>query len=304
MANLWEPINGIFTATAPLSTWSTSLPSIDIVQWGSALISAGLGAGIGAGIGAWMAGRIARNAKLRDELLAELRSVDVAITLCISVTDVVGSLKKQHVSGLLSKYESDLAKFANYKAARRREAPFSLSINHFKFQAIAPPTVELKSLILKDMSMSPNGVKSIIALADAVENLNGMIDAYNAILEMFRNGGLPAGFTPEHYYLALPVGGVVNNEYGSAVKGIATYTDDVIFFACKLSDCLTSRGVKVRDRYKKLSGEKRLIRRANSIGDNADLIPPDSAYEGWMRGWEEDFSEVAKKRRWWHRKKE
>ena len=304
MANLWEPINGIFTATAPLSTWSTSLPSIDIVQWGSALISAGLGAGSGAGIGAWMAGRIARNAKLRDELLAELRSVDVAITLCISVTDVVGSLKKQHVSGLLSKYESDLAKFANYKAARRREAPFSLSINHFKFQAIAPPTVELKSLILKDMSMSPNGVNSIIALADAVENLNGMIDAYNAILEMFRNGGLPAGFTPEHYYLALPVGGVVNNESGSAVKGIATYTDDVIFFACKLSDCLTSRGVKVRDRYKKLSGEKRLIRRANSIGDNADLIPPDSAYEGWMRGWEEDFSEVAKKRRWWHRKKE
>lgn len=299
MADLWEPINGVYTATAPLYPWAVSLPSIDAVQWGSALISAGFGAGIGA----WMAGRIATSAKLRDELLAELRSIDVAITLCISVIDVAGSLKKQHVSEFLKKYESDLARFANYKAAAKREEPFQLSINHLKFQAIAPPTVELQSLILKDISMSPNGVKSTISLADAVGNLNGMIGAYNALLEMFRNGALPAGFAPEHYYLAMPVEGVVNNEYGSAVQGIATYTDDVIFFACKLSECLTSQGLKVRDRYEELSGEKRLIRRADSIGENADLIPPDSAYEAWMRGWEDDFSGVAKKRRWWHRKK-
>ena len=299
MTDLWEPINGIYTATVPLFPWAASLPNIDAVQWGSALISAGFGAGIGA----WMAGRIARSAKLRDELLAELRSIDVAITLCISVIDMAGSLKKQHVLGLLSKYESDLARFADYKAAERREDPFPMSINHFKFQTIAPPTVELQSLILKNMSMSPNGVKSIIALSDAVGNLNGMIDTYNALLEMFRNRSLPAGFAPEHYYLALPVGGVVNNEYGSAVQGIATYTDDIIFFACKLSDCLTSRGIQARDRYEELSGEKRLIRRVDSIGENAALIPPDSAYEGWMRGWEEDFSGVAKKRSWGDRKR-
>ncbi len=299
MADLWEPINGVYTAAAPLFPWAASLPSIDVVQWGSALISAGFGAGIGA----WMAGRIATRAKLRDELLAELRSIDVAITLCISVIDVAGSLKKQHVSEFLKKYESDLVRFANYKAATKREGPFQLSINHLKFQAIAPPIVELQSLILKDMSMSPNGVKSIISLADAVGNLNGMIGAFNSLLEIFRNGAVPAGFAPEHYYLALPVEGVVNNEYGSAVQGIATYTDDVIFFASKLSECLTSQGVKVRDRYEELSGEKRLIRRADSIGENADLIPPDSAYEPWMRGWEDDFSEVPKKRSGWHRRK-
>jgi len=270
MADLWEPINGVYTATTPLSPWVISLSSTDAVQWGSALISAGFGAGIGA----WMAGRIAKSAKLRDELLAELRSIDVAITLCISVIDLPGSLKKQYVLEFLNKYASDLARFADYKDSAKRERPFQLSINHTKFQAIAPPTVELQNLILKDMSISPNGVKSIISLADAVGNLNSMIDAYNALLEMFRNGGLPAGFSPEHYYLALPVVGVVNNEYGSAVQGIATYTDDVIFFACKLSECLTSRGVKVRDRYEELSGEKRLIRRMGSIGENADLIPP------------------------------
>ncbi|KWV83229.1 hypothetical protein PFL603g_01385 [Pseudomonas fluorescens] len=95
MTDLWEPINGIYTATVPLFPWAASLPNIDAVQWGSALISAGFGAGIGA----WMAGRIARSAKLRDELLAELRSIDVAITLCISVIDMAGSLKKQHVLG-------------------------------------------------------------------------------------------------------------------------------------------------------------------------------------------------------------
>jgi hypothetical protein len=140
------------------------------------------------------------------------------------------------------------------------------------------------------------------ALADAVVNLNGMIEVYNAILENFRNGGLPAGFTPERYYLGLPVGGVVNNEYGSAVRGMANYTNDVLFFACKLSDCLTAQGIKVRDRFKELSGEERLIRRLDAFADAASLIPPDSDYEGWMRGWEEDSSEVMKKRKWWHRK--
>ncbi|WP_460107422.1 hypothetical protein [Pseudomonas sp. H1_F01] len=298
MSELWEPIHGVYTATASLFPWAASLPSIDAGEWGSALISAG----VGAGIGAWMAGRIARNSKLRDELLAELRSIDVSITLCISIIDVAGALKKQHVTGLLKKYESDLERFDQYKAAERRAGPFTLSINNLKFQAIAPPIVELQGLVLKGMSISPNGVKSMIALADAVGNLNGMIDAYNRLLEMFKDGGLPAGFTSEHYYLALPVRGVVNNEYGSAVRGMADYVDDIIFFAWKLSHCLTSQGVIVRDRYEELSGEKRLIRRVNSIGKNADLIPPDSAYEEWMNGWEKDFSGVEKKRRWWHGK--
>ncbi|MBN6715284.1 hypothetical protein JSY17_14925 [Pseudomonas capsici] len=297
MANLWEPVNGIYTATAPLLPWVANLFSIDTIKGGGALISAGFGAGIGA----WMAGHIAKSTKLRDELLTELRSIDVALTLCASIIDVAGALKKQHVLGLLSKYESDLARFALYKAAENQAEPFSLSIDNLRFQTITPPIVELQGLILKNMSVSPNAVKSMIALADAIGNLNGMIDAYNELLEMFRNGGLPAGFAPKHYYLGLPVGGVINNEYGSAVRGIAIYTDDVIFFVCKLADCISSQAVKVRDRYEKLSGEKRLTRRIDPLEENTSLIPPDSAYEGWMRGWEEDFS-VAAKKRWWYSK--
>lgn len=297
MADLWEPINGVYTATTPFLPWAANLPSIDSFEWVSALISAGFGAGIGA----WMAGRIARNAKLRDELLAELRSIDVAITLCSSIIDVAGALKKQHVVKLVSKYESDLARFALYKVAETQAGPFSLKMNHMKFVPIAPPIFELQGLVLKDMNISPNGVKSMTALADAVRNLNGMIEVYNALLELFKSGDLPKGFAPQHFYLGQPVQGAVNNEYGSAVGGIASYTDDVIFFACKLCDCLTSQGVKVRNRYEELSGEKRLVRRMDTSGENVGLIPPDSAYEAWMSGWEDDFSEVVKKRRWWHR---
>lgn len=129
-----------------------------------------------------------------------------------------------------------------------------------------------------------------------------MLDSYNELLGMFKNGGLPAGFKPEHYYLGLPVGGMVNNEYGSAVQAIAAYTDDVIFFACKLANCITSQGDNVSARYEELSGEKRLIRRLSPLEDKTGLIPPDSAYADWMRGWEEHRSDVARKRRWWHLK--
>lgn len=271
MTDLWEPISGVYTATAPMLPWLASIPSIDVAGWGNAVISAGFGAGIGA----WMAGRIARSAKLREELLAELRSIDVAITLCASVIDVAGALKKQHILELLRKYESDLKRFDLYTASEKPVEPFSLSINHLRLQTIAPPITELQSLILKDVSISPNGVKAMISLTDSVGNLNGMIDAYNALLEMFRSGGLPAGFAPGHYYLGLPVAGVTNNEYGSAVRAIATYADDTLFFAYKLANCITSQGFKVRDRYKELSGEKLIIRRLNPIDEKAgSLIPP------------------------------
>lgn len=297
MADVWQPINGVYTATAPIFPWVASLPSIDVIEWVGTLI----GAGFGAGIGAWMAGRIARNAKLRDELLAELRSIDVAITLCISVIDVAGALKKQYALRLLGEHESNLTRFARHRE-EKQAGPFQLSINNVKLQAIAPPIIELKDLVLKNMSISPNGVKSMIALADALGNLNGMINAYNALMEMFKIGRLPAGFTPEDYYLELPVRGTVNREYGTAVRGIVNYTNDVIFFTCKLSGCLTTQAIKVRDRYQKLSGQKHPIRRVDFSG-MAELLPSDSDYESWMKGWEEDLSGAAKKRRWRHRKR-
>ncbi|WP_264310382.1 hypothetical protein [Pseudomonas putida] len=298
MADAWTPINGVYTATAPLFPWVASFPSFDAGVWGSALISAG----IGAGVGAWMAGRIARNAKLRDELLSEFRSIDVAITLCISVSDVTGGMKKQYVSGFLQKYESDRRRYEAYKAGPSPKAPFSLRIDQLNLQTFAPPVSELQELVLKSIRLSPNGVKSLVALVDAVGNLNWIIGGYNSLVEKFLHGGLPPGFTPEDYYLEIPVGGVVNTQYGTSVRGIARYTDDVLFFADKLVDCLTNQGVKVRDRYEKLSGEKYLVRKANTVKGNEGLIPTDADYAEWMAGWEPDFSEAIKKPRWWHRK--
>lgn len=295
---LWEPINGVYTATAPLFPWVASLPSFDTGEWGSAVISAGFGAYFGA----WMAGRIARNTKLREELLAEFRSIDVSITLCTSITDLAGGMKKQYVSALVQKYESDLKSFAEYKAAKVRTAPFTLSLDQKKFQTIAPPVAELQALVLKDMSISPNGVKSMVALVDAVGNLNWIIEGYNSLIEMFQHGGLPPGFTPEHVYLELPVGGVVNQQYSTSVRGIASYTDDVLFFADKLVGCLTERGVKVRDRYEKLTGEKYLVRKTYTDDGNSGLIPTDEDYAPWMRGWEKDFSMPVVKSKWWRRK--
>lgn len=297
MADLWGPVNGVYTNTVPLLTWASSLTSIEFVQWGSALVSAAFGAGVGA----WMAGRIARSDKLRDELLAELRSIDVALTLCLSVIDTAGALKKQQVSKLLHKYESDLERFVSYQITDNRAEPFHLVIDNLRLQPIGPPIIELQAIVLKDMTVSPNGVRSMVALSDSVNSLNGMIAAYNGLLEMFRNGDMPEGFEPAHYYLSLPVGGVSNYEYGSAVRAIVSYTDDVIFFAYKLADCLTLQGLKTSKRYEELSGEKHQIRRLKLLDENTGLIPPDSAYDAWLKGWEKSSSGEAYTRRWWHR---
>ena len=95
---------------------------------------------------------------------------------------------------------------------------------------------------------------------------------------------------------------MVNTQYGTSVRGIALYTDGVLFFADKLVNCLTDQGVKVRDQYEKRSGEKYLVRKAHTAKGNEGLIPSDEDYPQWMAGWEPDFSVAIKKRRWWHRK--
>jgi len=299
MADLWVPVNGVYTATAPLFPWVTSLPNFDAGVWGSAVISAGFGAGVGA----WMAGRIARNAKLRDELLAELRSIDVATTLCTSVINVALSLKKHHVSKLLSAYETEVQRFEEYKARVYRPEAFVLKADHMRLQTITPPIAELHAMVIKDMSISPNGVRSATALAEAVENLNGLIGAYNGLLEMFRDKTFAPGFKFENYYFGIPVDGIKNTEYETAVRGVSIYTNDVIFFAMKVANCLTMRGVTVRDRYQALSGERRGVRRINiPKNDAAAFVPTDEDYAQWMAGWEPDFSEAVEKRRWWQRK--
>ncbi|USR38059.1 hypothetical protein L1F06_015420 [Ectopseudomonas hydrolytica] len=294
MADLWGPVNGIYTAATPLLPWLDSLPRIDAIELGGALISAGFGAGFGA----WMAGRIARNTKLRDELLVELRSADVALTLCASIMDVAGAFKKQHVLIVQNKHKSDLEQFKKHQKANVQGEPFILKMDHLKFQLIKPPVAELRIMVLKEVSVSPNGVKSMVALADAVENLNGMIVRYNDILEMFESGTLPIGFKAEHYYLALPVKGVTHNEYVSALEGIATYTDDVLFFARKLAECITLQGSKVAGRFAAVSGEARPVRKIAALEENEGLFPLEGNYENWMKGWEEEPDNKVKKS-WW-----
>ncbi|WP_145009361.1 hypothetical protein [Pseudomonas oryzihabitans] len=295
MTKLWEPINGVYTATSPLFSWAQPFLNVDGAAWVSAVISAGFGAGVGA----WMAGRIADRTKLKHDLLSEMRSVDIAITICASTIDLAGSLKKQYSSEILKEFNEAVAAFEAYKKNENRNSIFELRIKNRKLQTIEPPISELQNLVLKDMSTSPNGVKSIIALRDSVGNLNGMISAYNTLLEAFKSGNLPHGFKPEHYYLSIPIGGVVNDEYGSAVKGIATYTDDVLFFAYKLSGCLTLRGIEVSKEYKKTFGEKRFTRELSLFDENVGLIPSDHAYEGWMRGWESNLPKSDKRKRFW-----
>lgn len=295
MTELWEPINGIYTATAPLFPLASKLHLLE-AEWPSALVSAGFGAGVGA----WMAGRIAERAKLRDILLAEIRSIDVAITICISIIDVGGSLKNQYVLKLLKEHESNRKRFAEHITSERRGSPFPLKIERQKLQKIEPPIAELQSLVFKNMNISPNGVKSMIALADAIANLNGIIDSYNKLLEDFKTGNLPPGFTAAHYHLSIPVEGTVNNEYDSAVRGIANYTNDVIFFAKKLAECLTPQGNRISQRYEKISGEKLKTRKIELLSGNGKLIPSDEEYVQWMKGWEIDPKNTIVRKKWWN----
>lgn len=279
MAELWEPVSGVFWKNTPLvSDWSLLTNFLE-----SPFLISVFGALAGAYFGAWAAQRNAANSKLRDEFLREIRSANRGILLGLSLVNVALSMKRQHIAPLKSSYDIDLERLKQYEVTHSPGAVLHISPMLMRLQGMSSPATSLHQLLLDQSSEKAH--RAVMGLIEAVDNLNDAIEIRNNILENIKNGNLPKNYEFEHIYFGLPVNGNVNNEYGDTINGIHLYCDDVIFFSLKTCEYLKEHGEHFSSKYKKLSRESINICTVDmSAASEAGLLPDEKNYESWLSG--------------------
>ncbi|NWC47859.1 hypothetical protein HX788_10465 [Pseudomonas edaphica] len=302
MTDLWVPISGVFWRTAPLFPdlgWS--------VDFG-ALFTTIVGALAGAGIGAWAAGYISERNKFREQLTKEIRDTNAAIVLALGVMNLGAGLKRQHVKALVEDYVEQRAKcheeVAKMKAGgTQSEVP---KINFLELQEIAPPVIHLQEIVLSRISTAGRALAAVTALTDAVINLNCSLKRRNELIKQFKKDDFPVGARKEHFCFGLPYGdGVTNEEYGDSIKGISSYTNDVIFFSSELCADLHEHAELIVEQFRsrRLGGKTPNVNRIDlTEARKAGLIPSAEGYESWTSGFKKAPKEQKRRWRFWPHK--
>ncbi|TEF29283.1 hypothetical protein IPC1486_06190 [Pseudomonas aeruginosa] len=194
MADLWEPVSGVYWSTAPL------LPSVGwSVDYG-ALFSTIIGALAGAGIGALAAGYISEKQKTREQLTKEIRDTNAAIVLALGVMNCGIALKRQYVKSLKEDYDEQRKKSREIIARMASGEPQTEipTINLLELHEIAPPVANLQEIVLSRLSTAGKSLASVTALTDAVINLNTALKRRNELITRFKNKDFPPGARKEH----------------------------------------------------------------------------------------------------------
>lgn len=297
MADLWEPVAGVFWRNAPL------LPHIGWTVEFSDIITAVVGALAGAGIGAWAAGYISERNKLREQLTKEIRDTNAAIVLALGVMNLGIGLKRQHVKALVENYIEQRAKCREMialmeKGQAQPEVPL---INLLELQEVAPPVNHLQEIVLSRLSTTGRALAAVTELTDAVFNLNAALKRRNELISMFKKNDFPVGARKEHFCFGLPYGnGETNEEYGDSIKGIDFYSNDIIFFGSELCFDLREHAKELIKEYKcrRLGGKTPdFIEFDLSKAYDQGLIPAAKDYEAWTSGFQKKAKK--KKKRWY-----
>lgn len=256
----------------------------------------------GAFAGAWGAQHIAERSKVREELQKEIRNTNTGMMLALSTANLALALKKQHVKALKESYEADCRareEFVQRHAAGQNQGPFQIAPNLNSLHEISPPVATLQEIVLGRLSTTGRAPSTVSELANAFGNLNHAIMKRNELIDMIKSEKLPEGAKVHHFYFGIPYAeGKANQEFGSYVKALGSYTDDAIFFSLKLCDDLREHGLHVAEKHKKkFRGDAPGVSNFDwSQAKEEDLLPKDEDYESWLSGFQ---SPAKKKRSWW-----
>lgn len=272
----------------------------------SAFTTSLLGALAGAYAGAHGAQLIARRSKLRDDLTAEIRSVNAALAITFSIANSLFALKKQHVKPLLDHHATEEAKLKDFKL-KLNSGFIQGNVKH-EFQAdfralstLSLPIAQLVDVVLGKLSTTGRPLNLVIAISGTSETLNGLIARRNALIDDLRGGKLPAGSDLVSMYFGLPYGGGhLNREYPDALSGIGSYLDDLIFYSQLLCKDLREHGESLAQKFTSSFGRPspRISQVSFDTADAVALMPPEQNYQSLLNAFQ---SQDHGGRKWWER---
>jgi hypothetical protein len=259
----------------------------------------------GAFAGAVAADRIATRKTKQNELSNAVRDTNSAITLAGMIANTALALKGQHV---LETHEDFVHEEVRFHEVQRRdqaglpvaEGEFVLKADLAELPELLVPIDGLSGLVFKDLKLDGRPVGLMLALQNAVNDLNLTVRKRNQLCDQFR--AVPnAARLP--LYLGLPMPGGRDETFPHSVFHIYQLTNNVAFFAAKLCSDLTEHGERVGKRYAKAFRSRPAYINRVSFDTPAArrLMPPEASYTSFLSM----FRQVERKpppaawKRWW-----
>lgn len=260
---------------------------------GSALntnfISASISALAGAAAGVLGAQSLATKSSDKAELTRELRIVNAANAITFTICNSVLASKHQYIHPLHDKFVSETALVQESLAkAKSGQGPVHINIEAdlSKFPVPEEPVEALKAMLLQSNKLQGREFALLAMLEQSVNGLKSAIAQRNALCDEFAlKDHTPDEFNYRYFGLK-GRDGHTNRFYADTVSAIKLYSDDVTFFGSKLIEDLYESGVKIHktltDKYKAKVPKVSTVDFTDAR--EAGLIPPDSQYSSWLRG--------------------
>ncbi|TXH90629.1 MAG: hypothetical protein E6Q78_02265 [Rhodoferax sp.] len=251
-----------------------------------------VGALAGAFAGARAAQRVAERAKESDNLLAQLRATNAALTVAFTICNSFIQLKKQHIRPLRVSFTTQLAELQEFHRQRNageipREQPFQFLADLRSVQLPLMPVEVLQRLVFDKLSVTGRPLALAASIADTIDSVQGLMQKRTELVNQFRAippGG--QGLTVALYF-GLPYGdGRVSTEYKDTLEGLFSQIDNGIFFSELLCKDLKAFGDETLVRYKKIA--KKTTEHVSEIdfqlARDEGLLPDESQFSDWLRG--------------------
>ncbi len=255
-----------------------------------------LGALAGAWAGAWAAQRVGAKAKLRDELIAEVRAINVATTLAHAVANTYIQAKRQHIRNLSDALKIDQER---HKEFRRRLAAgevaqgeaFEIQLPLIVLQPISTPVAQLREHVLSRVQAPNRAISLATTMESVAPALNLMLEQRNALLDGMRRDQAQHHARVVMFYLgeSAPGAGRTDTTYPDLIRGIANHTDCMIFFGALLCSDLQEHGADVLKRYKRarrFSVWRRELPHVNEVSfaepEREGLMPDRKGFASWF----------------------
>lgn len=294
MADLWGPVNGVFTASAP-ETWAHKLAFLDKFEWFPFVMTAAAAfvtALVGAWVGAKAAGRIAKRNKQLDVVTDEIRANNMAMLLAQQVFKLGLALKIDAVKPMTDAYNKARTEYLDPKISKISEAQ-----NLQKVNVINPAIDTLRTCALERITLPGQAIRAVLQVVESLECLNRSLASRNELADLFMHKQFPPGMSFLSMYLGVPSeDGTCHTGYMDNMKSMARYTDEVVFFSLTLCQMLDEHGVKLRKESKKLAKSEVAINRFRlAPGIPEGIIPDAKSYAKWFAGYEPHVD----RKKWW-----
>ena len=253
----------------------------------SQFFSSIVGALAGAFAGAIAAHRIGSNARKREDIELELRSVNLAISAAFLTCNSMLGMKNQHIREMYENFASEKERYVQTmqnppQGGQPIQFDTDLKTLHMPFVPFDDAIQNIQDRI----SINGRPLALLSAIANSLNTLRSSLEYRNKLIEEFKTL-FPniRGQETLNYYFGMPLAnGSVNHEYSDTLVGIYQYTDDVIYFSSLLCSDLNKYGEELRNFYvKKYRRKIRKITRPDFNTEKAQgLMPSHDNYSDWL----------------------